>query len=52
MSDELNRMYTWICPHCEQRHEETDMGQLEVRMQMHKCKIELKLQETTKGVKS
>ena len=52
MSDELNRMYTWICPDCGQRHEETDIGQLEVRIQTHKCKIELKLQTTAKGVKS
>jgi len=51
MGDELNRMYTWICPDCGQRHEETDIGQLEVRIQRHKCKIELKLQTTAKGVK-
>ena len=52
MSDELNRMYTWLCPHCGQRHEETDMGQLEVRMQMHKCKTESELQKTAKEVKN
>lgn len=52
MGDELNRTYTWICPKCVKIYEETDIGQLEVRIQMHKCKTELKLQTTAKGVKS
>lgn len=43
MGDELNKTYTWICPKCGQRHEETDIGQLEVRTQRHKCERGKKL---------
>jgi len=43
MGDELNRMYTWICPDCGRRYEETDIGQLEVRTQRHKCERGKKL---------
>ena len=42
MGDDLNKTYTWICPECGHRYEETDLGQLEVRIQMHKCKAKLK----------
>ena len=37
MGDELNKTYTWICPTCGAEIEETDIGQLEVRTQMHRC---------------
>ena len=43
MGDELNRMYTWICPKCGKVYEETDIGQLEVRTQRHKCERGKKL---------
>lgn len=37
MGNEVDRMYKWICPKCGEEIEETDMGQLEVRMQTHRC---------------
>ena len=43
MGDELDRTYTWICPECGHRYEETDPGQLEVRVQRHKCERDKKL---------
>ncbi len=44
MGDELNRPYIWVCPGCGNRYEETDPGQLEVRIQMHKCKMPKKVE--------
>ncbi len=51
MGDNLNKMYTWVCPECTRLYEETDPCQLEVRIQTHKCKPKLKLQMATKGAK-
>ncbi len=39
MGDTLNRMYNWGCPTCGTKLEETDVGQLEVRIQTHRCKV-------------
>jgi len=43
MGDELNKTYTWICSKCGHRYEETDIGQLEMRTQRHKCERGKKL---------
>jgi len=36
LGNEVDRMYKWICPKCGDEIEETDLGQLEVRTQMHR----------------
>lgn len=42
MGDEVNNMFTWVCPHCGQTYEETDPCQLEVRILTHKCSPEIR----------